>query len=135
MITRFQKASSYQLNQLNSETMKSKESCCICHRIAHIKIANNFEKDGQAFFVCNECNRFFLKGLGADERVKTLQKAFELSDKQKIHLPYAINAARGVYTLQEARRRTRLLRREQRGKTSDLYSLGRRMPGNFGSRQ
>ena len=64
-----------------------------------------------------------------------LIKALKVSEEEKLYLPYALNALRGRYTLQEARRRTRLREREQLGKTADLYNLGQRVPGSFGSKQ
>ena len=121
--------------QRQERVSKQKERCCICRRLARIVVIRASESREGIHFVCRECDRFFFKGLYDFEKGTILIKALKVSEEEKLYLPYALNALRGRYTLQEARRRTRLREREQLGKTADLYNLGQRVPGSFGSKQ
>jgi hypothetical protein len=121
--------------QRRERVSKQNERCCICRRHTRVIVIRASESHEAIYFVCRECDRFFLKGLYGFEKGLVLIKALKVSEEEKLYLPYALNAIRNRYTLQEARRRTRLREREQLGKTTDLYNLGQRMPGSFGSRQ
>lgn len=58
-------------------------------------------------------------------------EALVLTKTYDLFFPYALNAAAGHYTLTEAKRRNRLRKRELSGRSSDAYSLGRRLSGSF----
>ena len=121
--------------QRRAHASRQNERCCICRRLARVVVIKAAESHETIYFVCRECDRLFLQGLYDFEKGAVLIKALKVSEEEKLYLPYALNAIRNRYTLQEARRRTRLRKREQRGKTADLYDLGQRMPGSFGRRQ
>ena len=121
--------------QTQDRVNKQNERCCICHRLARVVVIRVSDSHEAIYFVCRECDRFLLKGLYDFEKGTVLIKALKVSEEEKLYLPYALNAIRGKYTLQEARRRTRLREQEQLGKTADVYNLGRRMPGSFGIKQ
>jgi len=87
------------------------------------------------YAICRTCNEYLLNGLYDFEKERILRSALELSEKDNILIPYAINVVRGKYSCREAKRRTRLKKMENSGKSTDIYSMGRRSPGSFRSKR
>lgn len=56
------------------------------------------------------------------------------AQKNDISIGLALNVKNGKYNLAEAKRRQYLKNREKNGKSVDIYTVGIRMPGGFGSR-
>ena len=114
--------------------MNDIKRCCICHRPAEILVCNDSDTASSTFWVCNQCNIYFLQKKYID-KISTLENAFELSEKENISIPYAINVVLGKYSIREAKRRFKLKKKEKEGKSVDVFDLGKIVPGNFGSKQ
>lgn len=131
--------SSFRINdvkpKLKDSVRRQKERCCICKRHTCDDMFGVSNGSGDIYFFCRKCNKFFFKGLYYFEKGPILIKALKVSSEENIYIPYALNAIRGRYTLKEAKKRTRLREREQQGKSTDLYNLGKRTPGSFRSKK
>ena len=62
-------------------------------------------------------------------------KAGELAKRHRISIGLARNVVVGRYSLEIAKRKERRRRRQGNGKSSDLFVVGRRLQGSFGSNQ
>ena len=78
--------------------------------------------------LCKTCNRKkFLDGLFDYEKIKAIKTAKLLAEKERLYFPYAVNVARGLYSIAEAKRRQRL----DTAQSVDVYDVGHRRPGSF----
>jgi hypothetical protein len=63
------------------------------------------------------------------------KRVTEIAKKHGIGIGYAQNVVMGRYSLAVAKKKDRLKKRERDGTSVDAFSLGRRQPGCFGSKQ
>jgi len=112
-----------------------KNKCLVCLRNVKCKSIESLTIDAQLYEVCYSCIDFLLKDKYEHEISIIIEKAINISKENDIKMSYAINSAMGRYTIQEAKRRTKLRRREISGKSNDIFDNGRRLPGNFRSRK
>jgi hypothetical protein len=62
-----------------------------------------------------------------------IERGLAIARDHKLFVPHAINVAKGRYSIDEAKRRGRLRRKVQEGKSVDAFSIGKRLPGSFES--
>ena len=106
--------------------------CQICKRPTVCILASENAK----VYLCRDCSsHFFPDFLSKNEKFQLLFDAMLLAQKNNISTGLALNVKNGKYSLKEAKRRQYLKNREKAGKSVDIYSIGIRMPGGFGSRQ
>lgn len=117
------------------EYYPQKNKCLVCSRNIKCKSFQNLSIDNQLFEVCYSCIDFLLKDKYDYEISLIVEKAINIARDNDVKMSYAINSAMGRYTIQEAKRRTKLRRREMSGKSTDIFDNGRRLPGNFRSRK
>jgi hypothetical protein len=83
--------------------------------------------------ICHECKDSYFKKLRqSDMIVDEIKAATVIAHNENIPIVYALNVSIGRYSIAEAKRRIKLKQREKRGKSVDLYDLGRRQPGSYG---
>src|SRR5262245_30056455 len=70
--------------QRRERVSKQNERCCICRRLARVIRIRASESHGAPYFVCRECDRFFLKGLYDFEKSTVLIKALKVSEEEKL---------------------------------------------------
>lgn len=110
--------------------------CIICRGAATRSIHIAKEIDGQhRVGICSNCHKYFLRDCLGEEKANVVCRGLEIAQTYKLHTPFAMNVAIGRYSIEEAKRRTRLLEIERRGGSVDAFAAGRRLPGSFGSRQ
>lgn len=105
--------------------------CIICHKKTNKYVTSN----GLNYFICHRCNYQMFNGHSGDEIAVVVGKAFELTIRNKLLIAYAINHVLGRYTLEEAKRRTKLKLIEREGGSTDIFDKGSRIPGSFRSRK
>lgn len=103
---------------------RSKKSCQICRK----GVRSDLE-------VCGGCNRMFFRERLREEIPIILEKASEIARTNSLTLGYAINVAKGKYSLEFAKRQAKLKEQEERGYGDSLSKRGSRAPGSFGSNQ
>jgi len=106
--------------------------CGICHNKRVCKEYFDDSSDISNCLVCESCLSNLLHNIVEPQIAKYYCEAQLIAKVHDISMPYAINAATGVYTLKEAKRRDRLKKRELDGYSSDAYNLGKRSSGSFG---
>lgn len=122
-------------DQLEKNHYPQKNKCLVCLRNIKCKSIQSLTIDNQLYDICYSCIDFLLKDKYDYEISIILEKAINILNENDINISYAINSAMGRYTIQEAKRRTKLRRREISGKSNDIFDNGRRLPGNFRSRK
>ena len=70
-----------------------------------------------------------------NQKVLEDEKAHKLSSEANISTTFAINLILNKHTLKEAKRRYRLKMREEDGRSVDMFDIGSRVSGSFGSKQ
>jgi hypothetical protein len=63
------------------------------------------------------------------------KKTREIAEKHGISIESARKVVRGRYSLEFAKKQQRLKKRQGEGKSVDAFTVGRRLPGSFGSNQ
>lgn len=102
--------------------------CSVCGQPAGIPISTG-EK---TFMLCDKCNEIFFMDLtSSEDKMQRLTDAREICRQESISVGFALNIIKGRYSLQEAKRRYGLKKREESGKSVDFYSVGKRMPGGY----
>ena len=103
--------------------------CQICKKPTRWKLSLNEPQ----IFVCRDCvQQFFGEFQPDSEKVQTLLDAMLLAQENSLSLGLALNVINARYSLEEAKRRQHLKNRERSGKSVDIYTVGKRMPGGFG---
>lgn len=103
---------------------RKKDRCQICRKGVR-------DKHG----ICKGCIRAFFPDRLAGEIPIILKEAEKISHDQKLSIGYAINVAKGTYSLEFAKRQQKLKDQEQRGYGDSLNQRAARVHGSFGSNQ
>ena len=83
-------------------------------------------------YLCSYCDDYFFGDLtSAEAKLDRLIEAMKIAQEKYIDLGFALNVARGRYSLREAKRRHNLKHRELSGKSVDIFAVGKRMPGGY----
>ena len=108
--------------------MKRSGNCLICMRLTRDAVSNS----SFSTHLCADCDKRFFNGYRNPEvKADILQSAFRLARQEKIGLMYALNIELGFYDIEEARRRISA-RSQDRGRfTTDIFVVGKRLPGSY----
>jgi hypothetical protein len=100
--------------------------CLVCHRV----VTGHHPVFGE-HSMCGVCHRRQLRNLMPAQRGPAVERGLAISLQHKLSAGLALNVATGRYSVEEAKRRMRLIKREQDGLSNDAYSVGGRVPGSF----
>jgi hypothetical protein len=109
------------------------QRCSICSRRRMCKYFWSAVGQGNGYLVCYECRSGVLKNLLPSEIAAVIKRALIIARVYGLFVPHAINVAKGRYSIPEAKKRGKLRRKVLDGKSVDAFSVGKRVPGSFGS--
>ncbi len=115
------------------DDLNNTKACMLCNSKKNIKILHWLEDSIQ---ICNKCEKSHLLANRYDyEIVRAVIQGVEIAKNNKIYLPYAVNVAFNKYSLEEAKRKNKLRNSEINGNSIDVFRIGNRQQGSFGSKQ
>lgn len=101
-------------------------------RVCHCAIPKNALCGKEELYLCPDCDERFFSDLYTDEeKIDRLIVGLTISQANNMGIGLALNVARKRYSLEEARRRQWLKDRERSGKSVDVFTVGRRLPGGY----
>ena len=109
------------------EPVRNYAKCMICGCRPEIMI----QAGGSTCFLCQFCDKKYFDDLElADDKLDRLIAALKISQEKSLTMHYALNIARGLYGVREARKKQNK-RTLKRGKAGDIFTARRRRPGCF----
>lgn len=113
---------------MRSKRIKNYPRCAVCGCRPNIFI----KTQDKPCFLCFYCDNYFFDDLLSPEaKLERLISGMKISQENRIELGFALNVARGRYSLREAKKRHALKHRENSGKSVDIFVVGRRLPGGY----
>lgn len=113
---------------MRNKRSKNYPRCAVCGRRPNIFIATQ----DNPCFLCSSCDNYFFDDLlSLEAKLERLISGMKMAQEKQIGLGFALNVVKGRYSLRQAQKRHALKQREKEGKSVDIFTVGKRMPGGY----
>ena len=116
------------MQKRKSSRIKNYPHCAICNCRPDLTLTTA----GKGCYLCSYCDSYFFDDLfSVEAKLDRLVDGMRLAQEKRIDIGFALNVLKGRYSLSEAKKRHALKHRELTGKSVDIFTVGKRMPGGY----